>query len=93
MTVPLSRRILASIAARQGMKPTATADDRDALRQLHVNPFRLVLIDCQMPGVDSFDLASEIREHETFSDFPSSCWRLRANSTMPSAAASWIWHC
>jgi CheY-like chemotaxis protein len=65
-----SRRILASIAARQGMQPTVTADGRDALRQLASQPFRLVLIDCQMPGIDSFALASEIGEHETFSDIP-----------------------
>ena len=32
-----SRRVLASIAMRQGMKPSATPGERDALRQLHIN--------------------------------------------------------
>ncbi len=65
-----SRRVLASIATRQGMKPTATSDERDALRQLHDQSFRLVLIDCQMPGVDGFQLARQIKEHAGLASLP-----------------------
>jgi CheY-like chemotaxis protein len=65
-----SRRVLTSIATRQGMKPTATSDERDALRQLHDQSFRLVLIDCQMRGVDGFRLARQIKEHEELASLP-----------------------
>jgi CheY-like chemotaxis protein len=65
-----SRRVLASIALRQGMKPTATSDERDALRQLHDQSFRLVLIDCQMPGTDGFRLARQIKEHAALAALP-----------------------
>jgi signal transduction histidine kinase/CheY-like chemotaxis protein len=65
-----SRRVLASIATRQGMKPTAASDERDALRQLRDQSFRLVLIDCQMPGVDGFWLARQIRENAGLAGVP-----------------------
>ena len=47
------------------MQPVAVASGKDALDALTIAsrqgmPFRLLLLDAQMPGVDGFDVAAEI---------------------------------
>ena len=62
-------RILAELITRWHMNPTITSNARDgfdmlALRAKENSPYRLVLIDADMPGEDGFSLARRIREHK-----------------------------
>jgi two-component system, sensor histidine kinase and response regulator len=61
-----NREILVEILTRWRMKPTAAADGPAALAEMDRaaaagEPFALVLSDAQMPGMDGFTLAEQIR--------------------------------
>ena len=63
-----NRRILFEFARQWGMKPTAVSSGPDALaeldRALAANqPYRLLLIDEQMPGMSGFAVIESIRDH------------------------------
>lgn len=62
------RRILAELLASWQMRPAtaaAGAEALDLLRQRWAagNPFAVVLLDAQMPGMDGFALAAELQQH------------------------------
>ncbi len=62
------RAVLKEILQNWGMQPIACADGAHALAQLEDaansrHPFRLALIDAQMPVMDGFELAGRIRSH------------------------------
>jgi CheY-like chemotaxis protein len=62
------RAILNEILHNWGMLPIACSDGAQALAQLEdaassKHPFRLALIDAQMPVMDGFELAAQIRSH------------------------------
>ncbi len=62
------RAVLKEILQNWGMQPIACADGAHALAQLEdaansKHPFRLALIDAQMPVMDGFELAGRIRSH------------------------------
>ncbi len=59
-----SRRVLAAMALREGMQPDVAANPGEALDKLATRKFSLILIDCQMPEVDGFHLAKQIRERD-----------------------------
>jgi PAS domain S-box-containing protein len=61
-----NRRILSSILVKWQMEPTAVDSGKEALRALHEakdagRPFPLILLDAQMPDMDGFTLAAEIK--------------------------------
>jgi PAS domain S-box-containing protein len=61
-----SRQILEEMIGNWRMKPVTAKDGRsamDALRRAHKegNPFRLVLLDAHMPGMDGFDVAAQVK--------------------------------
>ena len=63
-----NRRILERLLAGWGMKPTLAGDGAEALRILAQaceahKPFPLVLTDANMPEMDGFQLAEEIRKN------------------------------
>jgi two-component system, sensor histidine kinase and response regulator len=63
-----NRRILTGMLGRWGMKPTAVDGGQAALvelenAKLRGEPFRLVLVDGQMPEMDGFMLAEKIKAH------------------------------
>jgi two-component system, sensor histidine kinase and response regulator len=63
---PINRRILFELLKRWGMRPACAASGAEALLALeHAaasgEPFRLVLLDAMMPGMDGFTVASEIQ--------------------------------
>lgn len=65
-----NRRILVEQTAGWGMIPFAVADGARAIEELrnaaqHDEPFALALLDLQMPGMDGFDLAREIKNDPT----------------------------
>jgi CheY-like chemotaxis protein len=63
-----NRRILGEMLANWGLKPTMVDSGPAALAALEQSyqtgqPFRLVLVDVRMPGMDGFTLAEAIRQH------------------------------
>ncbi|HLI34185.1 MAG TPA: response regulator [Terriglobia bacterium] len=61
-----NRTILQKILAHWGMRVTLAGDAESALRELRraqesQDPFRLILLDVCMPGMDGFDLVERIR--------------------------------
>jgi signal transduction histidine kinase/DNA-binding response OmpR family regulator len=68
-----NRRILSEFLSAEGMKPVATENAAEALSTLKeasgtLAAFPLALIDCNMPGVDGFDLAEQIHQTESLAD-------------------------
>jgi CheY-like chemotaxis protein len=65
---PANRRILAEVVEACGTEPTLAFDAAEALRALEEAardqmPFKLILLDSQMPEVDGFAVATELRHH------------------------------
>ena len=63
-----NRRLLGGLLAGWGMEPTLASSGAEALGKLARaraagEPFRLVLTDADMPGMDGFELADEIRRN------------------------------
>jgi len=63
-----NRRILTEMLSNWHMKPTAESNGEAALRALQraserEQPFPLVLLDANMPGVDGFGVAEQIKKH------------------------------
>jgi signal transduction histidine kinase/two-component SAPR family response regulator/HPt (histidine-containing phosphotransfer) domain-containing protein len=57
------RRVLAEQATRWGMIPRDAGDAQQAMNFLREgNPFDLVILDAQLPGMDGFTLAAEIHQ-------------------------------
>ena len=68
-----NRRILEEILTNWKLKPGLADSGEAALAQLRQaaarsEPYQLVLLDCMMPGMDGFELASRIREDSQFGD-------------------------
>jgi len=66
-----NRRLLSGMLVRWGMRPTGVESGRAALQAMHIarstgHPFPLILLDGQMPEMDGFELAEQIKsEHHT----------------------------
>jgi two-component system sensor histidine kinase/response regulator len=70
-----NRRIVAEMLTSWHMRPTVVESARKALDTLHgavttADPFRLALVDGQMPEMDGFDLAKRIRQDRRFAAMP-----------------------
>ena len=68
-----NRLILRETLKQWGMTPSSVASGREALemmKQRGLSPFRLAVIDEQMPEMDGFMLAKHIRTCTEFSDLP-----------------------
>ncbi len=68
-----SRRILEEVLLNQGMRPTLVENGAAALRELHSAAaagagYRLALLDCQMPGLDGFAVAEQIRQSHSIAN-------------------------
>jgi len=63
-----NRRILQEVLTRWNMEPTLTEGGEEALNAMEEaasagRPYRLVLLDAMMPGMDGFALAERIKDH------------------------------
>jgi putative two-component system response regulator len=62
---PINREIMLSQLSTAGHTVAVAADGREALQAFARGEFDLVLTDIEMPGVDGYAVAAEIRRHET----------------------------
>ena len=70
-----NRRILLDMLTNWGMKPTLATGAREAFSHLQGaarrgSPFRMVLLDVNMPEVDGYELAAWIRDDRDLGDTP-----------------------
>jgi CheY-like chemotaxis protein len=70
-----NRRILGDMLSNWSMRPTLATGAREAFKQLHDaardnHPFRIVLLDVNMPEFNGFELASWIRDDRDLADTP-----------------------
>jgi two-component system, sensor histidine kinase and response regulator len=56
--------LIERLLARRGDRATHATDGRRLLEMLEAEPYDLVLMDCQMPILDGYDTAREIRRRE-----------------------------
>jgi signal transduction histidine kinase/CheY-like chemotaxis protein/HPt (histidine-containing phosphotransfer) domain-containing protein len=61
---PVGRRIAAHLVARLGYPVDTVIDGQAAIDAVAERAYALVLMDCQMPGVDGFTATAEIRRRE-----------------------------
>jgi CheY-like chemotaxis protein len=67
----INRRILTLQAGSWGLLPRAAASAPEALRWIKAgDPFDIAILDLQMPGMDGFQLAAEIRRHRSPAQLP-----------------------
>lgn len=61
---PVNRRVGERMLARLGHLPVVASDGESALERLREGGVDLVLLDCQMPGLDGYETARRWREFE-----------------------------
>jgi CheY-like chemotaxis protein len=57
----ISRRVLATVLAKQGLGVVVAEDGETALAEWAGAAFRLVLLDLELPGVSGWDVARRLR--------------------------------
>jgi signal transduction histidine kinase/CheY-like chemotaxis protein len=58
---PANLKLIANQLRTLGYKPDLASNGREALKMFHENDYALVLSDCNMPIMDGYQLATEIR--------------------------------
>lgn len=62
---PISRRTISVALSKAALRCVAVEDSRIALTLLTENPFDLIFLDAEMPGLNGFELCAELRKLPT----------------------------
>jgi len=57
-------KVVEELLSRQGCQVKSCSDPEEALRMACSEPFELILLDLNMPGVDGFDMKKVLSENE-----------------------------
>jgi two-component system, sensor histidine kinase and response regulator len=61
---PINQRLVGALLERRGHAPVMAADGREAVANLEIAAFDIVLMDLEMRGMDGFAAAAAIRDRE-----------------------------
>jgi signal transduction histidine kinase/CheY-like chemotaxis protein len=61
---PVNQKVATAMLVKLGVRADLAANGREAVDMAEVAPYDLILMDCQMPELDGYDAASEIRLRE-----------------------------
>ncbi|MBF0284851.1 MAG: response regulator [Magnetococcales bacterium] len=67
---PVNREVVQGMLRRVGVQPELAANGQEALERLTREPFDLVLLDCQMPEMDGFEVCRRFRAWEAETSAP-----------------------
>jgi CheY-like chemotaxis protein len=67
---PISRRTISVALGKASLRCLCLEDSRMALKILEDNPFDLIFLDAEMPGLNGFELCSELRKMPTNNSTP-----------------------
>ena len=65
---PVNQKVAQAILRKMGIRADVVANGQEAINELRIIPYDLVLMDCQMPELDGFEATrSSVRKDREYS--------------------------